>query len=266
MKPCNARISQDYGEFPQASGQPWIHVGIDYAGSRGEIVVTISEGTVLFAGPGELVPNWLADTLMLYRGSTASGNCVIVQHDGWVETFNHLEFYLINTGDTVKRGFRVGGMGDSGNAFGVHLHYETLTTPASAQPPFSRYNPHLQMAYEDERALETAPKNTPVPPVVEKEWWEMPIPEKERKALIKDIALEVWGLRGTPRIDGVKQTMWGTVDEGTRNTRELRATISTLTKLLSEKTSLTEKQITDALKEGFIQLVREGVTPNDPTA
>lgn len=156
MRPSKARISQRYGTFPQASGQPWIHVGDDYAGERGEEVVTIAPGTVLFAGPGQFVPNSLADMLMLYRGSDASGNCVIVGHEGWVETFNHLEFYTVNTGDKLQRGWRVGGMGDSGNAFGVHLHHETLTTPASAQPPFSRYDPQLQVAYEDREAARIA--------------------------------------------------------------------------------------------------------------
>lgn len=152
MLPTKARVSQPYGQFPQASGQPWIHVGTDYAGERGQEIVTIADGTVLYAGPGQFVPNWLADTLMLYRGSDASGNCVIIQHDGWVETSNHQEFVTVKTGDKVKRGWRIGGMGDSGNAFGVHLHHETLTTPASAEPPFSRYDPDLQISYEDQQA------------------------------------------------------------------------------------------------------------------
>lgn len=153
MKPCKGWLSQRYGKFPQASGQPWIHVGDDYAGNRGDEVVTISDGTVLYAGPGQNVPNWLSDLLMLYRGSDASGNCVIIQHDGWVETANHLEFYTVSTGMKVKRGWRIGGMGDSGNAFGVHLHHECLTTPASSIPPFSRYDPHFQIAHENAQAM-----------------------------------------------------------------------------------------------------------------
>lgn len=157
MRPTTATISQPYGVFPQASGQPWIHLGDDYACYRGQDIVTIAAGRVLFAGPSELVPNQLADRIMLYRGSTASGRCVITEHDdnttGWIQTFNHLEFYTVNTGDAIFRGQRVGGAGDSGNAFGVHLHHECIDPGAvTNQAPFGRYNPQIQIDYEDAQA------------------------------------------------------------------------------------------------------------------
>lgn len=209
MRPSTARISQPYGQFPQASGQPWIHLGDDYACERGEDVVTIAPGIVLYAGPGQNVPDYLADMFMLYRGSDASGNCILVEHDGWAESFNHLEFWTVNTGDTVFRGQRVGGAGDSGNAFGVHLHHETLTIPAANTPPFSRYNPQLQVDYEDRIAGRIAPQATEIE-ILEDEF--MAMTEKQRKEFIDEIAeaaaSKTWFYGGVANTQGGKQTIW----------------------------------------------------------
>lgn len=253
MKPCTARISQPYGQFPQASGQPWIHVGDDYAGERGQEVVTIADGRVLFAGPGQNVPNDLADLLMLYRGSDASGNCVIVEHAGWVETFNHLEFYTVNTGDIVKRGWRVGGMGDSGNAYGVHLHHETLTVPASPVPPFSRYNPQFQIDYEDQQAGTIAPQATEIE-LAEDEI--MAMTPKEREEFAELVALKTWQLNGVPNVEGGKQTIWRVLVSIYYMVRETSVTLRAVLKLLESKgdINIPTSQLATAVKSALVEL------------
>ena len=151
MHPTKGWISQEVFNANQASGQDFPHTGRDYAGERGQDVITIAPGTVIHAASGP-VPDWLARRFQLVPGSTAGGNYVFVQHDGWVEYFGHLEEINVRNGQALTRGQRVGGMGDSGNAQGVHLHYEVILEPCGAEFPWGRYHPQLQIDYEDTHA------------------------------------------------------------------------------------------------------------------
>lgn len=152
MHPVNGNYTQRFGQANQASGQSFPHTGDDYAANRGDEVRTIAPGTVIFAGNGQELPDNLADRFMLYRGSPSAGKCVFIQHDGWIEYFAHLDSINVRAGQTVSRGTRVGGAGDTGNAQGVHLHYEVFTLPCSNVYPFGRYNPANQVAHEDSMA------------------------------------------------------------------------------------------------------------------
>lgn len=52
------------------------------------------------------------------------GNFIIVQHDNNIYTqYAHLYRSLVREGQTVNKGQQIGEMGDSGLAFGVHLHF-----------------------------------------------------------------------------------------------------------------------------------------------
>ena len=52
------------------------------------------------------------------------GNFIIVQHDNNIYTqYAHLYRSLVREGQTVSKGQQIGEMGDSGLAFGVHLHF-----------------------------------------------------------------------------------------------------------------------------------------------
>lgn len=156
MHPVNGWISQEVFNENQASGQPFPHVGRDYAADRGAEVRTIAPGTVIYVTrEGEPVPDWLANRFMLVPGSTAGGNSVFVQHDGWVEYFGHLENTTVRAGQGLARGQSIGGAGDSGNAQGVHLHYEVIIEPCPAVFPWGRYHPQLQIDLEDSLSTHT---------------------------------------------------------------------------------------------------------------
>lgn len=61
---------------------------------------------------------------VIYKKVQTSGGKVIhIKHDnGYVTEYAHLDTWIVNKGDKVKRGQKIGTMGKSGKANGNHLH------------------------------------------------------------------------------------------------------------------------------------------------
>lgn len=100
------------------------HTGVDYPAREGTLVHAASSGTVVHAG-------WGSDP-----GGTggAYGNQVIIDHGGQVRSYYaHLSAFAIKAGDTVTAGQVIGAVGQTGNAFGAHLHFE-VTLRTSGMP------------------------------------------------------------------------------------------------------------------------------------
>ena len=96
------------------------HRGLDLVGKDYTIddIVSYANGTVNMAtngygnGQGEGV-NW------------AYGNFVkIINDDGTVCLYAHMEYTSVKVGQRVSKGQVIGRMGNSGNSFGGHLHWE----------------------------------------------------------------------------------------------------------------------------------------------
>jgi murein DD-endopeptidase MepM/ murein hydrolase activator NlpD len=150
MQPTDGRKTQSFNTYPQASGEPWGHTGDDYAGNIGDLVRTIADGVVLFAGWSQDMPDSMADAYMFVRGSGNGGIMALIQHDGWCSLSAHLDSTPLNPGDTVTRGQVIGTVGTTGRSTGSHLHYECIEDGAvTNQPMFGRYDPALQIAHED---------------------------------------------------------------------------------------------------------------------
>lgn len=85
------------------------HFGIDIAGSMGEEIHAADNGVVVYAGWND----W------------GYGNMVVIDHgSGWQTYYAHLSTVTVGCGDEVYLGDVIGTMGDTGNADGVHLHFE----------------------------------------------------------------------------------------------------------------------------------------------
>jgi murein DD-endopeptidase MepM/ murein hydrolase activator NlpD len=53
------------------------------------------------------------------------GNRVVIEHEnGYFTTYNHMSAIGVDVGDEVTAGDHVGAVGDTGNSFGAHLHFE----------------------------------------------------------------------------------------------------------------------------------------------
>ena len=94
------------------------HQGLDLAAPRGTPIYATAAGSVLRAGR-----------------DGAYGNLVELDHGNGVRTvYAHLHEYHVRLGQRVRAGERIGRMGRTGRATGVHLHYEVLVDGKAVDP------------------------------------------------------------------------------------------------------------------------------------
>ena len=85
-------------------------------------VVAHSAGTVCWVQTG--IPTDTGST-----GNRSYGNCVKVKHpNGYYTLYAHLSSVAVTNGQTVKAGQQIGQMGNTGNSYGAHLHFEVRNT------------------------------------------------------------------------------------------------------------------------------------------
>ena len=85
-----------------------MHFGVDISGTGyGSPIYSVADGTVVEVA---------------YRST--DGYYVIIEHDNNIFTqYAHMAKQLVSVGQSVKRGDKIGLMGNSGLAFGTHLHF-----------------------------------------------------------------------------------------------------------------------------------------------
>jgi murein DD-endopeptidase MepM/ murein hydrolase activator NlpD len=65
----------------------------------------------------------------------ALGNSVTLRHGYGIETiYGHLEELEVKAGDKVKRGQKIGLMGNTGRSTGPHLHYQVHVNGTPVDP------------------------------------------------------------------------------------------------------------------------------------
>jgi murein DD-endopeptidase MepM/ murein hydrolase activator NlpD len=85
------------------------HTGIDFRAGYGTPIRAVKSGVVLFAGN---------------EGDWA-GNHVAIRHgDGKTTMSSHMSSMAVGSGQTVQAGQVIGYVGQTGRAFGAHLHFE----------------------------------------------------------------------------------------------------------------------------------------------
>jgi murein DD-endopeptidase MepM/ murein hydrolase activator NlpD len=105
------------------NGLPSFHSGIDFGASYGSDVYATADGTVVTVGKDD-----------------AHGNNIIISHGQGLKTwYMHMSKTLVEEGDTVVKGQRIGLVGSTGRSTGAHLHYELLKNGQSSDP-----TPYLQ--------------------------------------------------------------------------------------------------------------------------
>lgn len=102
------RISPFSKNNDEKAGPVGFHSGLDITNALGTPVQATANGTVETAG-------WMDQY----------GHCVVLRHTDELETlYAHLSSIQVQAGQKVNRGDILGEMGQSGQATGVHLHYE----------------------------------------------------------------------------------------------------------------------------------------------
>jgi len=116
-------VDRTYPYGGTQSGQREVHIGVEFFNPRHTAVVAASGGTVRYAGE---------DNTQAYGPVTDYyGNLVIIEHDMTSPTglmvstvYGHLQEIIVETGQRVEAGERIGTVGDTGIAIGPHLHFE----------------------------------------------------------------------------------------------------------------------------------------------
>ena len=113
LKTKDYQITQHYGNR---------HNGVDLVGQGGTLdtIIAHSAGKVIFCQTGQVHnPNVSESSNLSY------GNCVKILHDNGMYTlYAHLANVKVRANQRVEKGQDLGLMGNTGRAFGSHLHFE----------------------------------------------------------------------------------------------------------------------------------------------
>ena len=121
------------------------HSGFDFSATLGTETYATGDGVV-------------AD---VERNEWGYGNMVIIDHGyGYKTRYAHLQKAAVRKGQKVKRGQKIGTIGDSGKTTGVHLHYEVLKNDVQIDPINFFYNDLTPDEYELILQQSTLPTQT----------------------------------------------------------------------------------------------------------
>jgi murein DD-endopeptidase MepM/ murein hydrolase activator NlpD len=113
------------------TGRPAFHSGLDFAGAMWTPVHATAPGVISFTGV-----------------RTGYGNTVEIDHGrGFKTRYAHLEAILVQVGQKVAVGQRIGAIGSTGRSTGPHLHYEIWVNGRPQNPDrFLRAGDYVQQA------------------------------------------------------------------------------------------------------------------------
>lgn len=111
--PTTSRLISGY------SYNPGVHPAIDIAGAEGNAVYATDGGVVVYAG-------W---------SNYGYGYLIVIDHgNGWQSAYAHLSALSVGCGQSVFQGGSIGAVGNTGNSYGSHLHFELVYGGAKLNP------------------------------------------------------------------------------------------------------------------------------------
>ena len=112
-------LTSEYGSR-DLFGEYNFHLGIDLYARSGTSIYAADGGKVIFAG-------W----------HNSYGNFVLIDHqNGFVTAYAHQSELLVQVGDEVYQGQVIGKVGETGNAYGTHLHFEVRKNGVIVNPMY----------------------------------------------------------------------------------------------------------------------------------
>lgn len=96
-----------------------MHKGIDFPGKRGTPVIATGGGTIK----------------AIKKIRSGYGRHVIIDHGfGYTTLYAHLDKITVKRGQKIKRGEKIGTLGDSGTVTAAHVHYEVRKNGVAINP------------------------------------------------------------------------------------------------------------------------------------
>ncbi len=119
IAPARGWITSTFGHrVSPFTGSREFHRGLDIAGRMKTPIVAPADGEVVYAGK-----------------KRALGNTLTIRHGYGIETiYGHLAELSVQRGDRVKRGQKLGLMGNTGRSTGPHLHYQVQINGKPVNP------------------------------------------------------------------------------------------------------------------------------------
>ena len=106
------------------------HKAVDLVKYKSQLdtIIAHSDGTVVFCQTGQ-------KNNKLATGDASYGNCVKIDHgNGYFTLYAHLATVSVKKGENVKKGQKIGDMGNTGRSFGAHLHFEVWKNGSRIDP------------------------------------------------------------------------------------------------------------------------------------
>jgi len=112
-------LSSHYGKRNDPfTGKQDFHKGLDFAGKQGSEVIAVGDGVVSWAGI-----------------KSGYGKLIEINHgNGYTTRYGHNQGFMVNVGDTVKKGQQIALMGSTGRSTGPHVHFEVLHNGKAVNP------------------------------------------------------------------------------------------------------------------------------------
>lgn len=119
--PGQSTAAPTTGTLTSGYGARWgtTHYGLDIANEIGTPVYAVTDGTVLESGPASGFGTWVR----------------VLQDDGTIGVFGHVDQSFVTAGQQVKAGEQIATVGNEGESTGPHLHYEVWDTDGSKIDP-----------------------------------------------------------------------------------------------------------------------------------
>ena len=107
------------------------HTGLDFRAAYGTPIRAVKSGVVLFAG----------------NSGSWAGNHVAIRHrDGRTTMSSHMSSMAVGSGQAVQAGQVIGYVGQTGRAFGAHLHFELYPAVVRYSDVYQAINPQPWLA------------------------------------------------------------------------------------------------------------------------
>ncbi len=106
------------GRSDPVTGRHALHKGLDISARRGTPVIAPADGVVVFTG----ISGGLGKTVRIAHGL------------GYTTVYGHLDRIEVEPGEEVRRGQKIGALGNSGRSTGPHLHYEVHVDGEAVNP------------------------------------------------------------------------------------------------------------------------------------
>ncbi|WP_405179556.1 M23 family metallopeptidase [Nocardia sp. NBC_01377] len=110
VAPAPAAVRPVGGAISSGFGSRWgeMHYGLDFADYLGAPIHSVSNGTVIEAGPASGFGLWVR----------------VLQEDGTTAVYGHVNDMLVQAGQKVRAGDVIATVGNRGQSTGPHLHLE----------------------------------------------------------------------------------------------------------------------------------------------